>query len=349
MFIDHAAIHVKAGRGGRGCISFRREKYVPRGGPDGGNGGNGGNVVIRAERNMTTLMDFRYKRNYQAENGEHGKGANKTGKSGGDIVLNVPCGTIVRDADTKEIVADLIDHRKEVIVARGGKGGRGNAEFATSTNQAPRVAEPGTDGEERTIELELKLLADVGLVGFPNAGKSTLISRISAARPKIADYPFTTLAPNLGIVRYGEYKSFVVADLPGLIEGAHRGKGLGIQFLRHIERTRLIVYLIECISTDPKNDYKTLVNELKSFKKEMLRRPQIVAVTKMDLADDALRQRLKKISFGKKIPVHFISAVSSEGIKELINRMWKALQKRNSPSSPLYKRGDVEDRGVQLR
>lgn len=330
MFIDHATIYVRAGRGGNGCISFRREKFVPKGGPDGGNGGNGGNVVIRADRNMTTLMDFRYKRTYHAENGEHGKGANKTGKSGGDIVLNVPCGTIVRDADTHEIIADLVEHGATVIVARGGKGGKGNAEFATSTNQAPRIAERGTEGEQRAIELELKLLADVGLVGFPNVGKSTLISRISAAKPKIADYPFTTLVPNLGIVRAGEDKSFVVADMPGLIEGAHRGKGLGTQFLRHIERTRVIVFLIESTSADPKADYKTLVGELVSFRKDLSRRPQIIVITKMDLVDNPQRKKLKTISFGRNASVHFISAVTGEGVKELVDAMWNTLHKRRN-------------------
>jgi len=326
MFIDQATIVVKAGRGGNGVVSFRREKYIPKGGPDGGNGGDGGSVIIRADKQLTTLMDFRYKRHYKAENGEHGKGANKTGKNGKDIILKVPTGTIIKDAETDEVLADLVEQNDEIVVAGRGKGGRGNAEFATSTNQAPRHAEQGKPGEERTIQLELKLLADVGLVGFPNAGKSTLISRISAAKPKIADYPFTTLVPNLGIVRYGEYKSFVVADMPGLIEGAHLGKGLGIQFLRHIERTRVIVFLIECTVEDPKAHYKTLVNELESFNKEMLNKPQIVAITKMDLADDALRKKIKKITFRKGIGVVPISAVSGEGLKELLDLVWKKLQ-----------------------
>lgn len=327
MFIDQATISVRAGRGGNGCVSFRREKFVPKGGPDGGTGGNGGNVLIRADRNLTTLMDYRYNRKYHAEDGEHGKGANKTGKSGKDILLRVPCGTVIRNADSGEVIADLVHHGEEALVARGGKGGRGNAEFATSTNQAPRTAEKGSEGDERTIEFELKLLADVGLVGFPNAGKSTLISRISAAKPKIADYPFTTLIPNLGIVRYGEYKSFVVADMPGLIEGAHSGKGLGIHFLRHIERTRVLVFLIDCTNTNPKNEYATLVGELKSFNEEMLKKPHMVALTKMDLADEKMKKTMRKISFGKNVPVHFISAVSGEGLKELTDAMWKRLHK----------------------
>jgi len=330
MFIDQATIHVKAGRGGNGCVSFRREKFVPKGGPDGGNGGSGGNVVIRANRNMTTLMDFRYKRRYHAQNGDHGKGSTKTGKNGESIVLQVPCGTVIKDADSAEVIADLLEHGTEVVVARGGKGGRGNAEFATSTNQAPRSAENGREGDELTIQFELKLLADIGLVGFPNAGKSTLISVISAARPKIADYPFTTLIPNLGIVQVGEYpqaRTFVVADMPGLIEGAHRGKGLGIQFLRHIERTRVLVFLIECMCEDPKREYSTLLNELNAFNKTMLRKPQIVAITKMDIADATLRRRLKKISFGKKTRTHYISAVSGEGLKELADEMWNKLRR----------------------
>ncbi len=327
MFIDQAIIFVKAGRGGNGCVSFRREKYVPKGGPDGGNGGDGGSVIIRSDRNLTTLMDFRYKRNYRAENGENGKGAKKTGKRGNDTLLRVPCGTVIKDAGAGGIIADLIDHTTEIIVARGGKGGKGNAEFATSTNQAPRIATKGKEGEERTIELELKLIADVGLVGFPNAGKSTLISRISAARPKIADYPFTTLVPNLGIVRYAEYKSFVVADMPGLIEDAHKGKGLGIQFLRHIERTRVLVFLIECIAENPKGIYEALTHEMKSFKKEMINKPQIVALTKIDLADEGLRKRLTRLrrTFGKNIPVHLISAVTGEGIQKLVVEMWKSI------------------------
>jgi len=326
MFIDQATIFVKAGRGGNGCISFRREKFIPKGGPDGGNGGNGGNIIIRANKQLTTLLDYHYKRHYNAENGDHGKGANKTGKSGRDTILEVPVGTLIKDATTSTLLADLVKDRDEIIVAKGGRGGRGNAEFATSTNQAPRTAEPGKAGEERTIELELKLLADVGLVGFPNAGKSTLISHISAAKPKIAPYPFTTLAPNLGIVKVGEFKNFVVADMPGLIEGAHRGKGLGIQFLKHIERTRVLVYLIDCTVDNAKEQYRTLVNELESFNEALLKKPQLIAITKIDLADAALFQSLKKLSFKRGVPVFFISAVTGKGIKELVDAMWKKLQ-----------------------
>ena len=326
MFIDQATITVKAGRGGNGIVSFRREKYVPKGGPDGGNGGAGGNVIVRADRQLTTLMDYRYKRSYQAGDGDPGMGSNKTGRQGKDIVLRVPCGTVLKDVKTREILADLVEAYGDVIVALGGRFGRGNAEFATSTVQAPRVAEKGQRGEQRTIELELKLLADVGLVGLPNAGKSTLISRISAAKPKIADYPFTTLIPNLGIVRYAEDKSFVVADMPGLIENAHLGKGLGIQFLRHIERTRLLVYLIESISDDVKKTHATLLHEVASFNKEVAGRPHLVVLTKADLADDALMKKLKKLSLGKNIPIYIISSVTGGGVKKLVTAMWKALQ-----------------------
>jgi GTP-binding protein len=326
QFIDQAVIFVKAGNGGNGTISFRREKYVPKGGPDGGNGGNGGSVIIRADKQLGTLLDFRYKRSYKAESGDHGRGKGQTGKSGLDTVLNVPCGTLVREGVHQKTLADLVHHGDEVIVAQGGKGGRGNAEFATSTNQAPRIAEPGTPGEECELTLELKLIADVGLVGFPNSGKSTLISVVSAAKPKIADYPFTTLTPNLGIVRYAEGKSFTLADMPGLIKGAHLGKGLGIQFLRHIERTRVLVFLIESISEDPKRDFEILLHELASHNAALARKTKIVALTKIDLYDKKALKRLKRVSFGKKIPVIRISSVSREGLQALLEEMWHALK-----------------------
>ncbi len=325
QFIDQAVIFVKAGNGGNGTISFRREKYVPKGGPDGGNGGNGGHVIIRADRQLGTLLDFRYKRSYKAENGENGRGKDQTGKTGVDIVLRVPCGTMVMQGSERKIIGDLLHEGDEVVVAHGGKGGRGNAEFATSTNQAPRIAEPGIPGEEGEFMLELKLIADVGLVGFPNAGKSTLISVVSAAKPKIADYPFTTLTPNLGIVRYAEGKSFTLADMPGLIKGAHLGKGLGIQFLRHIERTRVLVFLIESISEDPKRDYEILLNELASYNAALAKKPKIVALTKIDLFEEGALKRLKRVSFGKKIPVVRISSVSREGLQPLLEEMWRAL------------------------
>ena len=328
QFIDEAQITVKAGDGGNGVISFRREKFIPKGGPDGGNGGNGGDVILRADSQLNTLLDFKYHRFYNAERGENGRGKNQYGKGGEDTVIRVPCGTLIKDASTEEVLADLIHDRDEIIIARAGKGGRGNSEFATSTNQAPRIAEDGTKGEEKELILELKLLADVGLVGFPNAGKSTLISVISAAKPKIADYPFTTLTPNLGIVRYAEGKSFTVADIPGLIEGAHLGKGLGIQFLRHIERTKVLVFLIESTSANMKHDYKVLLNELTEFNEDLVDRPHVVAITKMDIVDDKTKTKITKTNFGKKVIVQPISAVTSEGIEKLVGQMWKMLKRK---------------------
>jgi GTP-binding protein len=328
QFVDQARITVKAGNGGNGCISFRREKYVPKGGPDGGNGGRGGNVIIRADRQLGTLLDFKYQRHYRAGSGEHGRGKKQDGKWGEDIVIRVPCGTIIKDAADEEVLADLVNHHDELLIARGGRGGRGNAEFATSTNQAPRIAEPGGIGEERELLLELKLLADVGLVGFPNAGKSTLISVISAAKPKIADYPFTTLVPNLGIVRYAEGKSFTVADIPGLIEGAHQGKGLGIQFLRHIERTRALVFLIEVTSANPKADFKVLLNELTKYDADLARKPKVVALTKTDLIDQKELKVRAKLAFGRGVSVVPISAVAGTGIGPLVDAMWNLLHRK---------------------
>ncbi len=323
-FIDLATIAVKAGDGGSGIISFRREKFIPKGGPDGGNGGRGGSVILRANRHLTTLLDFQYRREYRAQRGAHGLGARKTGKSGEDMTLDVPVGTLVRDTATGKLLGDLVRDGEELTVAAGGRGGRGNSEFATSTNQAPRIYEPGEDGEKREIELELKLLADVGLVGLPNAGKSTLISVISAARPKIADYPFTTLVPNLGIVRVDTGRSFVVADIPGLIEGAHSGKGLGLQFLRHIERTSVLVILLEATRGDIKADYDVLLRELTEFNKSLGRKPRLIALTKMDAVDEAGRRAAKRLRFGS-VPVRCISAVSGEGIGDLVADLWKAL------------------------
>ncbi|HUI11023.1 MAG TPA: GTPase ObgE [Bacteroidota bacterium] len=320
-FIDVARIHVAAGSGGVGCVSFRREKFVPKGGPDGGNGGRGGSVIIRANRHLTTLLDFQYRRSYRAPRGEHGLGARKTGKSGIDVTLEVPAGTVIRDAASGKVVADLLEDGATTVAAAGGRGGRGNAEFATSTDQAPRTYEQGEAGEERDLELELKLLADVGLVGLPNAGKSTLISVISAARPKIADYPFTTLVPNLGIVRVDEGASFVVADIPGLLEGAHAGKGLGLQFLRHIERSKALALLVDSTSADPRGDLAVLLNELKLYRSELLRKKRIVVLTKTDLLDGAAKRKLARIRFGK-TPVHRISAVEGSGVADLVRSMW---------------------------
>ena len=327
QFIDEARISVKAGDGGNGCISFRHEKYIPKGGPDGGTGARGGSVIIRADRQLNTLLDFKYKHSYRAERGENGRGKDQGGKSGKDEVVKVPCGTLVRDALKGKTIVDLVHDGDEFIIAHGGKGGRGNGEFATPTNQAPRFAEPGTIGEEREVILELKLLADVGLVGFPNAGKSTLISVVSAAKPKIADNPFTTLTPNLGLVRYAEGKSFVIADIPGLIEGAHEGKGLGIQFIRHIERTRVLVFLVESISEDPKKDYQILLNELASYNPTIVKKKKIVAVTKMDIVSEADRKEFTKLKFGRGVVTVPISAVTGEGIRNLLDEMWKLLKK----------------------
>ena len=327
QFIDEVKVFVRAGHGGNGCISFRREKYIPKGGPDGGNGGHGGNVTVLADKQLNTLLDYKYKRHYEGERGEHGRGKKQDGKWGKDVRLKVPCGTIIRDAGSGAVIADLTENGQEVVVAGGGKGGKGNSEFATSTNQAPRIAEPGTPGEERELILELKLIADIGLVGFPNAGKSTLISVISAAKPKIADYPFTTLTPNLGIVRLGEGRSFVVADIPGLLEGAHLGKGLGIQFLRHIERTRALVFLIESTGDDPKKDYKILLNELKAYDPSLAKKPRIIALTKSDLLGPHQAKAVKQVRFGKGVEIYVISAVTNQGIEQLLKAMWGIIEK----------------------
>ncbi|MBZ4219923.1 MAG: GTPase ObgE [Chlorobium sp.] len=330
-FVDSASIFVQAGDGGKGCVSFRREKFVPKGGPDGGDGGRGGHVWLRTNRQLTTLLDFKYKKKYIAVRGVHGQGARKTGRDGGDIVIDVPCGTIVRNGETNEIIADLTGEDHELLIARGGKGGRGNQHFATPTRQAPRYAEPGQKGELLTLDFELKLMADVGLVGFPNAGKSTLISVISAAKPKIADYPFTTLVPNLGIVRYEEYKSFVMADIPGIIEGAAEGKGLGLQFLRHIERTKILAILISADSPDIIVEYRTLLGELEKFEKGLLDKPRIVVITKMDIATEDLE--IPSLEEGVKVMA--ISSVSGHGLKELKDELWREVSGRTRVDEPL--------------
>jgi len=323
MFVDTAKIFVEAGRGGSGCVSFRREKFVPKGGPDGGNGGHGGSVILEVNGNLRTLLDFQHRKHFRATRGEHGKGANKTGHDGNDVTILVPPGTVVRDAETQQVLADMVTLGERIVIARGGRGGRGNASYVSSTHQAPREWEPGELGESRWLILELKLLADAGLVGLPNAGKSTLLSRISAARPKIADYPFTTLTPNLGVVRYGEFESFVVADIPGLIEGAHEGRGLGIEFLRHIERTRALVILIEANSEDYSATYQTLLEELKGYDGGLLEKPRLLALSKMDLCEDknAAEVFLSKLPH----PSCRISAVTGEGLRELLDLMWQAV------------------------
>ncbi len=327
MFIDYCEITVTAGDGGSGAVAFRREKYVPKGGPAGGNGGNGGNVVFTADDNLLTLLDFRYKREYKAENGDKGANSLKDGKSGSDLLIKVPVGTVIRNLETKEIICDLDKGGKKFTVVRGGKGGKGNSNFATPTNQAPRYAQPGIPGESVDVCLELKLLADVGLVGFPNAGKSTLISVISAAKPKIADYPFTTLEPNLGIVKYADEKSFVVADIPGIIEGAHEGKGLGIKFLKHIERTKILLILIDVMEKDYKKTYKTLINELESYSPVLAAKKKIVAISKTDLIESSELQKITKTKFSKYDgKVIAFSSASQQGIKELLDNLWENLK-----------------------
>ena len=341
MFIDEATIRVKAGNGGNGCLAFRREKFVPRGGPSGGDGGKGGDVVMESSERHNTLVHFRFNPEYKAERGRHGEGANKTGRDGEDVLLKVPVGTIVYEGDTGEKVFDFSQPDERIVIARGGRGGRGNARFATSTHQAPREHEEGRPGEERTFRLELKLLADVGLVGYPNVGKSTLISRISAARPKIADYPFTTLEPNLGVVLVGKgpaEKSFVVADIPGLIEGAHTGAGLGTQFLRHIERTRLLVHLIDVSDgsgrPDPVQDVEVIQGELASFGAGLERKPVIMVASKIDVANKDKLAKLKKYCKKQNLELFPISAVTGEGMEKLKYAMAaKVEEMRHVPSS----------------
>jgi GTPase len=325
VFIDEAKIRIKAGNGGNGCMAFRREKFVPRGGPSGGDGGRGGDVVMESSERHNTLVHFRFNPEYKAERGRHGEGSQRTGSEGEDVILKVPVGTIVYDDVTGEVVHDFSAPDERVIVARGGRGGRGNAQFKTSTNQAPTRAEPGREGEERVLRLELKLLADVGIVGYPNVGKSTLISRISAARPKIADYPFTTLEPNLGVVAVGEVNqeiSFVVADIPGLIEGASEGAGLGTQFLKHVERTQMLVHLVDVSDgsgrPDPVQDFNVIMNELESFGAGLEQKPMMLAASKIDAANPEKQAKLQKFAKRKKLLLYPISAVTGEGVKELV-------------------------------
>jgi GTPase len=321
MFIDEVRISVKAGDGGNGCLAFRREKYVPHGGPSGGDGGRGGDVYLVASPHQNTLLHFRFNPEHKAERGRHGEGSNRTGHEGKSIELKTPVGTVVYDADTGEKLHDFTEPDERFLVARGGRGGRGNARFATSTHQAPTEHEPGRPGEERRLRLELKLLADVGLVGFPNAGKSTLISRLSAARPKIADYPFTTLEPQLGVVQFDDFRSFVIADIPGLIEGAHLGHGLGIQFLRHVERTRLLAHLVdvsESTGRDPVHDFEIIIGELAAFSEDLARKPMILVATKIDAAQDSARvDALRELAVGKGLEFFAISSVTGEGLDKL--------------------------------
>lgn len=329
MFIDEAKIFVKAGDGGHGCVSFRREKFIPKGGPDGGDGGKGGNVILEADRNLRTLLDFRYKHRYVAERGAHGRGKDQTGRDGHDIVVRLPAGTMVRDAESGQAVADLTEHAQRFVAARAGRGGRGNARFKSSINQAPRRAQSGEAGAEHWLTLELKLLADVGLVGLPNAGKSTLLARISAARPKIASYPFTTLVPQLGIVQLRDDASCVVADIPGLIEGAHEGKGLGHQFLRHIERTQLLIHLVDIATpdgNDPITDFEMVTSELQAYEQELMQKPLLVVATKMDITSSKdTWERFRAAVEARGFRVIALSAVTGEGIGLLLDEIHRAL------------------------
>lgn len=324
MFIDEVEIWVKGGHGGHGCLSFHREKFVPKGGPDGGDGGRGGYVILEVDPQLSTLVDLRYRRKYHAQKGGHGQGNNKHGKNGKNTVIRIPPGTLVTDLESEQVLADLATPGEQFVVAEGGKGGRGNARFKSSTNQAPRRVEPGLEGEERHLHLELKLLADIGIIGFPNVGKSTLISRISAARPKIANYPFTTITPNLGVVRADNYRSFVVVDIPGLIEGASEGVGLGTQFLRHIERTKCFVHIIDVSATmrEPVEDFHALNAELEQYDSALCRRPQLVVANKIDiLQDDGRFTDLQMFCQDRQLPFLAISAVTGQGIQELVQAM----------------------------
>lgn len=333
-FVDFVKITVKAGDGGRGCVSFRREKYVPRGGPDGGDGGRGGHVVVQASQELNTLLDCKYRREYRAERGGHGMGKNMHGRNGRDMVIPVPIGTMIFDAATNEPIGDLARNGESVVVAFGGKGGLGNSHFATPTRQVPRYAQPGQPGEERQLTLELKLLADVGLIGLPNAGKSTLISVISSARPKIAGYPFTTLTPNLGVVKYGKYQSFVVADIPGIIEGAHRGAGLGLQFLRHVERTRVLLHLVDVSDSaaqDPVHEYLKIHRELELHNPQILNKTQIVVATKIDAStNDERLDRLRDYCKTNDIYFFQISSATRIGIKPLLRYLGDCLKESST-------------------
>ncbi len=331
MFIDRAKIRIKAGNGGNGAVAFRREKYEPSGGPFGGDGGNGGNIIVQVDEGMRTLMDFKYQHSYKAENGENGKSKKMTGKTGKDLILKVPPGTLIKDVNTDKVIADLKGKDQSIVLAKGGKGGKGNARFATSTRQAPRFAEPGEKGEEIWVVLELKLLADVGLIGYPNVGKSTLLSVMSAAKPKIANYPFTTLSPKLGVVKVDEQRSFVMADIPGLIEGAHEGAGLGHKFLRHIERTKLLVHIIDASGLegrDPIKDFYQIKEELENYNPKLAQKPQIIVANKMDTLEARENYILMEKEFKEKdFEIYPISAITNEGIDKLKYAIWNRLTK----------------------
>jgi GTPase len=348
QFIDYVTIYVKAGDGGRGCVSFRREKYVPRGGPDGGDGGRGGHIIFKATDELNTLIDLRYHREYKARRGQHGMGKKMHGKNGEDLTIRVPVGTIIKDAATQDILIDLDRDGLEAVIAKAGRGGLGNTHFATSVRQTPRFAQPGEEGEEKNLVVELKLLADVGLIGLPNAGKSTLLSVISSAKPKIADYPFTTLRPVLGVVKLEEYKSFVVADIPGLIEDAHKGTGLGFQFLRHVERTSLLLHLVDISEPggeDPVEQFEKINKELELYSPELIRKPQTVVGTKTDIAGDRERLvRLETYCKTKGIDFFPVSAATHEGIPRLLSYLpaqLDALKSRKNPQEHEFKKSNA--------
>jgi len=331
QFIDEVNVYVKAGKGGKGCVSFRREKYVPKGGPDGGDGGRGGHIIFKTERDINTLLDIKYQQQYRAKNGQGGMGKKMHGKNGEDLFIKIPVGTVVKDAESNEILEDLAKEKQEFIAVRGGRGGLGNTHFKSPTKQAPRFAQPGEAGEEITLMLELKLLADVGLIGLPNAGKSTLISVLSSAKPKIADYPFTTLIPVLGVVKYVEFKSFVVADIPGLIEGAHKGTGLGFQFLRHVERTSILLHLVDISETsegDPADNFKKINKELELYSPDLVKKPQVIAGTKLDIKGKGERlDRIVHYCKDKGYDFFPICAVTGEGIKKLLRYLGRKVEK----------------------
>lgn len=324
MFVDYTVIKCISGKGGAGAVSFRREKFIPKGGPNGGDGGKGGDVIFRSDRQLHTLQDIRYNKVYKAKNGQPGASNQKTGKNGEDALIRVPLGTVIKIENTGEVVADLVKDNQEFIALKGGKGGRGNARFKSATHQTPRYAQPGIEGEVETFSVELKVLADVGLVGLPNAGKSTLLSVVSSARPKIADYPFTTLVPHLGIVKYGEFQSFVMADIPGLIEGAAKGKGLGHQFLKHVERTKVLLFMIDCTEANPQSVFETLSSELKTYNPDMEKKPYLIVRTKIDLKNDNIDAMWSDMD-------HFldISSVTNNGVKQLISRITELLHEED--------------------
>lgn len=323
-FVDYVKIFCRSGKGGAGSVHFRREKYVPKGGPDGGDGGRGGHIILRGNSNLWTLLHLKYTKHLFAEHGQSGRSACKTGAQGNDVIIDVPIGTVAKDAETEEIIFEILEDNEEKILLEGGMGGLGNVNFKTSTNQTPRYAQPGIESKESWFILELKILADVGLVGFPNAGKSTLLSVISAAKPKIADYPFTTLVPNLGIVKYRDFQSFVVADIPGIIEGAAQGKGLGHRFLRHIERNSILLFMIPADSENIKKEYNILLGELKEYNPELLDKAKVLAITKSDLIDDELEKLIKK-EMPVKIPYIFISSIANINLTELKDLLWNKI------------------------